>query len=375
MPELARRILIDATMARTGGGFTYVANLVPRLCARAPERAIRVLLRSDALAKRVAPAPALEVELLPEVGIGGRLRFTYAELAGIAARWRADVLHVTGEMVPVRSPCPCIASFRNPNVFGRWRGTPVRLGVLRALCALSARASDRVLFVSHDSAAWMGGRAGIPPQRRAVIHHGVDVARFASGAGASPHPRPYVLGLSNLYSYKNFQRLIEAWHRLASRHEGVPDLAIVGRVLEPETGRRLERARDACGPLAARVHFVGGVAYDRVPDWYRHAAAFAFPSLLETFGHPLLEAMAAGTPILASDTPVSREIAGDAAHYADARDPEAISRALEAVLFDTELRRGLVARGAARVARFTWDESARRHLELFDAVAAERRPG
>src|SRR5262249_48414822 len=348
---------------------------VPRLCAQAPERAIRVLLRSDALADLLPRAANLEVERLPGVGIAGRLRFTYAALAGVAARWRADVLFVAGELVPARSPCPAIASFRNPNVFGLWRGTPVRLVVLRALCALSARSADRVLFVSHDSAAWMGGRAGIAPERRSVIHPGVDRARLAAAAAASPHPRPYALGLSTLYSYKNFHRLIEAWQRLAERREGVPDLVIVGKALEPETGRRLERARAACGALAARVHLVGGVAYERVPDWYRHAEVFAFPSLLETFGHPLLEAMSAGTPVLASDTPVSREIGGDAAHYADARDPEALSRGLEELLFDAALRERLVRRGAARVADFSWDASARRHLALFDATAAAGRRG
>jgi len=369
MAGSAERILFDATMARTGGGYTYVANLLPPLCAQASGRRIRLILRSEALAAHLPSAANLEIELLPEVGIAGRLRFTYRELAAHAARWRADALFVAGELVPLRAPCPTVASFRNPNVFGLWRGTPVRLVVLRALCALSARSADRVLFVSHDSAAWMGARAGIPSARRAVIHHGIDGARFAGARGAAPHPRPYLLGLSNLYSYKNFERLIDAWRRLAERREGVPDLAIVGRALEPATGRRLERAREACGALAPRVHLVGGVPYERVPDWYGHARAFAFPSLLETFGHPLLEAMASGTPVVASDTAVSREVGGDAARYADARDPEAFSRALEEVLFDAALRRDLVARGAARVARAGWDECARQHLQLLDAIA------
>ncbi len=371
MPKIAQRILIDATMARTGGGFTYAANLLPRLVALAPERAFLVLLRSPALAAELASAPTLELDLLPEVGLAARARFTFSELPRRAARWGADLLFVAGEIVPLGCPCPSIASFRNPNVFGLWRGTPLRLVVLRALCVLTARRCDRVLFVSHDSAAWMGERAGIPVERRAVIHHGVDPARFRAGAGR-PHPRPYVLALSNLYSYKNFLCLIEAWKRLAGRRDGVPDLVIVGEQLEPETARRLRRARDECGALAARVHLVGSVPYQQVADWYRHAAVFVFPSLLETFGHPLLEAMCAGAPVVASDTPVSREIAGDAAHYANARDPEPLARAIEQVLFDAELRRRLLLRGAERAAGFGWEESSRRHLELFDAVVAAR---
>jgi glycosyltransferase involved in cell wall biosynthesis len=114
------------------------------------------------------------------------------------------------------------------------------------------------------------------------------------------------------------------------------------------------------------------VPYAEIPRWYAHARLFVFPSYLETFGHPLLEAMAAGVPLVAADIPVSREVAADAARYADPHDTGDLARAVEEVLCDDDLRARLVASGRERARCFSWDDSARRHLELFRTLAASR---
>jgi glycosyltransferase involved in cell wall biosynthesis len=376
VPPSAARIWIDATGARTGGGVTYLVNLLPRLAALAPERRFRLLLESAELRESLSPAANLELELRPPAGLLARLRFTQLGAAAQAAEWGADLYFSAGDLVPLRAPCPTIASFRNPNVFtsldqGWYAYQVFRLGGLRRLARITARSCARVLFVSHDSARWIGDALGLPEARRAVIHHGIDPARFAA-PGPAPLPRPYVLSLSSIYRYKNFVRLIEAWTQLARGDPGVPDLAIVGDDLDPDYSRKMREARRASGALAERIHLVGGVPYREVPAWYRGAALFAFPSYLETFGHPLLEAMASGVPVVAGDIPVSREVAGDAAHYADPHDTQAWAEALGRVLRDAALRRTLVERGRARVLRFGWDDCARRHLALFDEAAAQR---
>jgi glycosyltransferase involved in cell wall biosynthesis len=372
----AERILIDATMARNGGGFTYLVNLLPRLLEQAPDRSFRVLLRSAELLKALPTAPRLETTLLPEVGLPGRLRFTYTRAAGEARRWRADVFFAAGDLVPLRAACPMIASFRNPNVFTEldqdWYAYQVfRLGTLRRLARLAGRSCARILFVSEDSARWIGDRIRLPERKRAVVHHGIDPTLFA-GAPARPlHPRPYVLSISTIYRYKNFVRLIEAWTQLARRSPDAPDLVIVGDDMDPDYSTKMRAARDAAGDLARRIRLVGEVPYADVAAWYSGARVFAFPSYLETFGHPLLEAMAADVPVVAGDIAVSREVAGDAALYADPHDTEAWVRALERALDDEPLRADLRQRGRERVARFTWQASATAHLALFDQVAAE----
>jgi glycosyltransferase involved in cell wall biosynthesis len=372
----AARILIDATGARTGGGVTYLVNLLPRLTALDPERRFRVLLESAELRESIAPAANLELELRPPAGLLARMRFS--QLGGAAATasaWGADLYFSAADLVPLRAPCPTIASFRNPNVFtsldqGWYAYQVFRLGALRRFARITARSCARVLFVSHDSARWIGDALGLPERKRAVIHHGIDPARFAA-PGPAPLSRPYVLSLSSIYRYKNFVRLIEAWTQLARGDPALPDLAIVGDDLDPDYSRKMREARRASGALAERIHLVGGVPYRDVPAWYAGAALFAFPSYLETFGHPLLEAMASGVPVVAGDIPVSREVAGDAARYADPHDTQALAQALAEVLRDAALRRTLVERGRARVLRFGWEDCARRHLALFDEAVAQ----
>ena len=107
----------------------------------------------------------------------------------------------------------------------------------------------------------------------------------------------------------------------------------------------------------------------------QQADLFVFPSYLETFGHPLLEAMASKVPVVASNLPVFHEIGGDAAFYADPYDPHSLARAMEEALFIPEARKLLVKRGLERVARFSWDRTASRLLALFDEVLQERAVG
>ena len=147
-----------------------------------------------------------------------------------------------------------------------------------------------------------------------------------------------------------------------------PDLVIIGDPHDRVHARDMEAARAASGALAERVHVLGEVPWEDVRRWYTHAAAFAFPSYLETFGHPLLEAMASGLPVLAADTPVFREIGGEAVRYADPHDTAALAEGLSALLADPQAAAALGAAARERAAAFSWERCAERTLALFDAV-------
>jgi len=132
--------------------------------------------------------------------------------------------------------------------------------------------------------------------------------------------------------------------------------------------------RDAGQPgriPVSRIHIVGEVPYAEVRRYYAEASLFVFPSHLETFGHPLLEAMASDLPLVAADTPVFREIAGDAAFYGDPLSPPALADAVQAALVPGAARQ-LVKRGRERLAHFTWERSAASLVSMFQSVLAER---
>ena len=155
----------------------------------------------------------------------------------------------------------------------------------------------------------------------------------------------------NRLPHKNFERLLRAW-ALISKAER-PKLVITG-----------SHGDDPLAPLVAAldldddVELLGWVAEDDLADLYRGASVYVFPSLFEGFGLPVLEAMARGCPVIASDIPVLREVGGDAAVYVDALDPTAIASAVCRVIGDQDVRAEFASAGRARAVSFTWARAA-----------------
>lgn len=378
MNPAGRKYLIDASTIRGGGGFTHLVNVIPELARMAPRDTFRVICCDKRIPAALPELANLEVDYLGELRLRDRVRFKYRGVARRAAEWGADLYFSCGEMAPLSAPCPMVAAFQNPNVFDlgasyklSWK-QQLRLRLLNVAARVSARRCERVLFVSEDSARWMGDAAGLPMEKRVAIAHGIDPARWRrpEREQRESHERPYILSVSSIYPYKNYLRLIEAYAELAESHPGVPDLVIVGDNQDDDYLARMQAAREATGELAEQIHIVGEVSYDEIHRWYHGASLFVFPSYLETFGIPMLEAMAAGLPIVAADTPVFREIAADAAFYADPFDAHAFADAMSEVLFRPGAAAALAKRGTERLREFTWRRSASRLLALFRSVLA-----
>ena len=376
-----RRIVIDGSMARSGGGFTYLVNMLPRLAETRPEDSIRVYLRSERIRDSLPRFENLEIVLLPEAGLLERIRFTYREMPRLVRAWDADLYYSVGEWAPVGLSCKSMAAFRNPNVFSdlpmEWPAKQkARLSLLRGIAGLTARACDRILFVSQDSADWIGDAMAMPERKRVAVPHGIDLSRWAPPAVPASREGGFILSVSSVYRYKNYVRLIEAYAELVRRQPATPDLVIIGDDQDPAYSARMREARERTGEIAERIHILGEVPYAEVRRYYAEASLFVFPSYLETFGHPLLESMASGLPLVAADIPVFRETAGDAAFYADPHDASALARAMETALFSPECAaRAREARPRAR---------ARLHLgrlggapvgDLRRALRRSRRPG
>ena len=370
-----KRIVIDAAMVRRGGGFTHLVNVLPKLVEAAPATHFLVLVRGDSVAQSLPEAPNLTLEVLPEANFAQRIRFQLEEAARLSRRYQADLYYSVAETAPRGLSCPLIVSFRNPNVFtsldqnwGLYQS--FRLPALRRAAARTARRAARVIFVSHDSARWIGDSIQLAPDKRAVIYHGIDPRSWHPSPGPSTSEAKDlgILSVSSIYRYKNFVRLIEAWRKFAEHRANAPPLTIVGDVVDRTHARDMEIARLACGPLAEKVRILGAVPYEEIAEYYRRSTIFVFPSYLETFGHPLLEAMSSGVPVVAADIDVFREVAREAAVYCDPFETTSIASSLSKVFDDSTFRESLTQAGKLRVGRFTWDQTASQTLQLLHDV-------
>lgn len=242
--------------------------------------------------------------------------------------------------------------------------------------------ADIVLADSSHTRSDLMELFDVPPGKIRVITPGVD-SRFRPDSPAdSRNPdselqglrerygvgdEPYILSVGTLQPRKNYVRLIEAFSRMKATGEsndGTPSpmqLLIAGG-----RGWLYEEILDAADKHDG-VRVLGFVDDEDLPALYREAELFAFPSLYEGFGLPVLEAMACGVPVICSNTSSLPEVAGNAALLFDPLDVEELSAAMAHGLEDEALRQRMTERGLAQAARFTWQRSAQ---QLLDAIAS-----
>ena len=251
---------------------------------------------------------------------------------------------------------------------------------MRLMTRLAVRSADRIIAVSHATKADLVQILRVPPAKIVVIHEAVgpEFARTPSPEAVEVVVRryglrpPYCLFVGNLEPRKNLPGLIEAFARVRRRLEGAglsAQLVLAGTRAWFHAG--IFRAVEAHG-LGAAVVFTDYVPLADLPALYAGAKCFVFPSLYEGFGLPVLEAMAAGAPVVAARAGSIPEVAGDAALLVDARVPEELATAIEAVLTDERLRERLITRGRERAAMFEWNTVARETRAVYEAVYERR---
>lgn len=231
----------------------------------------------------------------------------------------------------------------------------------------SIQSGSRFIAVSNFGRQELIDVFNLNSERIEVIYHGVD-AQFSPGDDRAHLPadlreQPYLLFVGDTGAAelrKNFPLLYQAY-RTAFPQSG-PPLVVVG-----PTDPQLEGVRYA--GLAAGDASGGGDAFLR--DLYRGALALCVPSYHETFGMPMVEAMACGTPVLASRASCLPEIAGNAALYAEPHDAEGWAQILTQIVQSPELRTQLSERGFAQARRYDWDVSAQEHARVFRRAARE----
>ncbi|HEX2088658.1 MAG TPA: glycosyltransferase family 1 protein [Actinomycetota bacterium] len=356
-----------------GGQGTYIRELIPALSRIDPSLQV-TLFHSRLDPERRQLEPWMEQYRIQELPWSMRRAYPSWSVLG---RPRlpsnieyVDILHApTPAGVPPAGPrqrsvvtLHDVAFLVRPDLFPRrWLWT-YRAGVARAV-----RAADALIAVSQHTAEDVVRRAQADPAK-------VHVVRLAASVPATQTSdqetidrvgvrTPYVLSVGTLEPRKNLIALVRAYRRLAARGFG-HSLVLAGGWGWNSGPLKQELSVQAPGEIVV----TGRVAPDLVDALYRDAGALVYPSLYEGFGLPVLEAMARGVPCIVSKTTSLPEVAGDAAVFVDPKNIEELASAIERVTGDPKLREDLHKRGLARAAEFSWDETARKTLDVYKSI-------
>jgi glycosyltransferase involved in cell wall biosynthesis len=240
----------------------------------------------------------------------------------------------------------------------------------------TARLADVIIINSESLRSEIQQYLTVDERKFRLIHEAVDHDLFKPGdtGEARAHvaqfgvTKPFVLFVSSLWPYKNCAGLLRAWALARAELEG-RQLAIVGPGSDQKYLAQLHSLAAELG-ISGDLIFVGGIPLEETVHFYRAADVFAYPSLNETFGLPILEAMACGCPVVTSDTSAMPETAGGAAILSDPADPASIAKAIvEALAPDRDRLRN---DGLRRAGQFTWGATAAATLEVYREVAERR---
>jgi glycosyltransferase involved in cell wall biosynthesis len=358
------RILIDATplLLRSAGVKNYTYYWIQNLWQQARNERILTL-----------PALASLGPLNHERSIAGAMK-THLHLGRVFAanalpalpllRWtmpRTDVFHVSNQIrfpprgVKLTATIYDLTCRLMPELH-----TAANIRADESLAKNLLGRADRLIAISENSRQDAARLLGLNAERIEVIYPGVPEVYF--GAQARPSESPYVLYLGTIEPRKNVDTLLDAWSGFRFRADF--DLVIAGA-----SGWAGEKTLARLAARPAGVRYLGYVPEDELPGLMAGANAFIYPSLYEGFGFPVAQAMAAGVPVITSNTSCLPEVAGGSALLVDPRSEVEIREAMEKLLTSPVLRQELRTAGVVRAQReYRWEICARKSLEFFSRV-------
>jgi glycosyltransferase involved in cell wall biosynthesis len=369
-----RHVVLNALFldpAASGGPETYLRGLAPALAAAHPDvRFTVVTTRSGA---QVLRGDGWEVRFavcsLP-CEDGQRLRRQVAEqivLPALARRLGADVLHSLASVAPIRVPgVRHIITLHDVTFFRRRTFGAVTTFGMRQVVSRAARHADGLISATVVARDEVCDELGLDPAEFTVVPHGAERPTAVAAAREEEVRARYrlngarvVLCVATKRPHKNQEVLVRAVPLLA-------DDVVLVLAGHPEAYDAELRAIAASLGVGGRVRFADYIPASDLEALWRIAACAAFPTLAEGFGIPVVEAMARGVGVAASDIPVLREVGGDVPRFFDPHSPEAAAEAIVAILADPAAG----AEGPAHAARFTWANAAEGTWEAYERVCA-----
>jgi glycosyltransferase involved in cell wall biosynthesis len=291
------------------------------------------------------------------------------------AHSRPALCHFPNYLAPLMLKQPYVLSIYDVSVWSTpWCHPPKTLAVHRALTPISAKRARLVITISESARQDIIAQLKLPPEKVRVVYGGVspefqplNPAEIAPVTARYRLDAPYVLAVGTLEPRKNHRRLLAAFKEVVAQ-ERLPHHLVLAGGAGWQATEFIEQVQES--GLAGRVHLLGYVPRADLPALYGGADLFAFPSLEEGFGLPLLEAMACGTPSLISTAPALVEVARGAAAAVPATSVSELAATLYKLLVDREEARKYRELGLERAKAFSWAESAKRTIEIYQEAAA-----
>ena len=380
-------LFLDASAASSGSGPTYVRNVVPHLAARPDLRS--TILIAPFLRQEFHDQSNVSFVEFADESVGGAARFVRSQrsVPDLIRRSGANVLLSAGNIALFRSPVPQIllsgnALYTSNDFFrdlmqrrdyGLWLDTKLK----GLMAKWSVRVADCTVAPSEAFAAQIERWTGI---RARAIHHGFDRDIFFRDTASLPSELKQklertsdemrLLFVSHYNYYRNFETLIRAVSVLRKLVEPRQVRLFLTCRLQPGANPGSYRTEAAARlvqelGVGSNVVELGAVPYHLLHHVYRACDLYVTPAYVETFAHPLVEAMASGLPVIASDLAVHREVCGDAALYFPAFSPDLLAETVSRVAQSTDLFSTMSRRGLARSRDFSW----KNHIDQIISIA------
>jgi glycosyltransferase involved in cell wall biosynthesis len=294
-----------------------------------------------------------------------------------------DVVLCTCNTLPLRLKIPSVVVMQSLQYFYfpeeySWR----YWAYLRAIVYLTLHKATRVIALSETSRQTIIEKTGISSKKIHVIYHSLsdDMRNNLKGTNyeqgylllqTMTKGRPYILSVSSFYRYKNLPKLIEAFAIIKQRYSMPHLLLLVGGDGGKTKQADLMNVASQLG-IADSVVCPGVVPHLAIPAFYLNAAVAVMPSLSETFGLPVLEAMSCGCPVVTSQTGSMAEIAGDCAVLVDPYSADSIAQGIERVLMEPSLRNALITFGLGRSQAFTREAQTQGYIRAIEDAFGDR---
>ena len=378
---MSSHIVIDARRSQDFGIGTYIRSLIQALATIDPHNRYTLI---------VGPGEGPSPQDLPanfKTAIYSRTdldQFDNIAFPVFLRSLRPDLVHIPLNRVPIAMVRPYVVTVHDmSSLLFEDEGSDLRMRFHRYRYRRGLMRANAVIAVSETTKRDIENLIGIPPAQIHRVYNGLDPGFFASENGIDAQEKqrileryqiqyPFLLYAGNIRPHKNVPRLVEAFAVVRDQLSAHPIYKDLRLIIIGDTISQYPSVRQAVikSRVESVVRFLGFVPFETLRYFYEAATAFVFVSRYEGFGLPPLEAMACGTPVVASNVSSLPEVLGDAAVQVNPANVFEIARGITEVLLDESLRSALVRCGHERASRFSWERSAREVLAIYHEACA-----